>query len=299
MGCGVIATFTNKEKLNPYWVTGFVDGDASFTTILSREFQRITLSFEISLHSKDVAILYRIKDFFGCGNVTTRSNINRSTYRVTSLKDITEKIIPHFENYSLYTQKQLDFIVWAKLASMLNINTDRSTNYIESLIPYVAALNKGLSDTQKIRFPNIKAVDKGDYILPEIINPFWMSGFVAAEGSFYLLLRNSGQFVNTFSITQDHRDLQLFEKFSEFFNCGKNYHRPNSSRCDFVVQTRPHIIEIIIPFFNKYPLVNIKTLDFEDFSKALSLHGQPGWRETVEVIIKGMNSKRIFPEDQE
>ena len=59
MECGVIATFTNNKKLNPFWVTGFVDGDGSFTTILSREYKRITLSFEINLHSKDVAILYK------------------------------------------------------------------------------------------------------------------------------------------------------------------------------------------------------------------------------------------------
>lgn len=299
MSCGILATFTNKHKLNPFWVSGFVDGDGSFTTVLSREFQKITLSFEISLHSKDVAILYRIRYFFGCGNVTTRSNIKRSTYRVTSFKDINEIIIPHFKNYPLYTQKQLDFSIWAKIASLRNKFSDKTTNYIESLMPYVAALNKGLSELQKIRFPKIKAVDRGIYVLPDIINPFWMSGFVAAEGNFYLLLRDSGQFVHTFSITQDHRDLELFENFSTFFKCGKTYHRPKSSRCDFVVQTRPHINDIIIPFFKDYPLVSIKSLDFEDFSKALSLHGQPAWKEAVELIIKGMNSKRIFPEAEE
>jgi len=101
-----------------------------------------------------------------------------------------------------------------------------------------------------------------------------MSGFVAAEGSFYLLLRESGQFTNIFSITQDHRDLELFEKFNDY--CGKNYHRPKSTRCDFMVQNRTHIKDIIIPFFIKYPLVNIKSLDFDDFSKALTLYGQPG-----------------------
>jgi len=43
-----------------------------------------------------------------------------------------------------------------------------------------------------------------------------------------------------------------------------------------MVQNRTHINDIIIPFFIKYPLVNIKSLDFEDFSIALALQGQPG-----------------------
>jgi hypothetical protein len=109
MESSLVATFTNKTKLNPFWVTGLSDGESTFTTILSREFKRITLSFEISLHSKDVAILYRIKDFFGCGNISTRSNIKRSTYRVTNLSHIQNIIIPHFKLYTLCTHKQLDF----------------------------------------------------------------------------------------------------------------------------------------------------------------------------------------------
>jgi hypothetical protein len=43
-----------------------------------------------------------------------------------------------------------------------------------------------------------------------------------------------------------------------------------------MVQIRTHIKDIIIPFSIKYPLVNIKSLDFEDFSKVMALYGQPG-----------------------
>lgn len=183
MECGIVATFTNKIKLNPYWVTGFVDGDGSFTTVLSREFKRLTLSFEISLHSKDVAILHKIKDFFCCGNVTTRLNLNRSTFRVTDLSDINTVIIPHFKMYPLYTQKQLDFALWEKIAALINESQtqDKKIDLIENAMPYIASMNRGLSYKQLIRFPNIQAVDRGTYVLPEKLNPFWMSGFVSAE----------------------------------------------------------------------------------------------------------------------
>lgn len=82
--------------------------------------------------------------------------------------------------------------------------------------------------------------------------------------------------------------------FNKFFGCGKNYLRSTNNRCYFMVQKRSDIIDKIIPFFNEYPLVSIKTLDFDDFSKALSLHGHQGWKESVKVIIEGMNSKRKF-----
>jgi len=206
--------------------------------------------------------LYRIKDFFGCGNVSTRSNLKRSTYRVTNFSHIQNIIIPHFKVYPLCTQKQLDFKLWEQIAILRSTIQDKQSNFIENIIPYIAAMNKGLTDKQKLKFLNVKVVNRGTYVLPEVINPYWMSGFVAAEGSFYLLLRDSGQFTNNFIITQDHRDLELFEKFNKIFNCGKTYHRPKSTRCDFMVQNRTHINDIIIPFLINYPLVNIKSLDF-------------------------------------
>lgn len=66
---------------------------------------RVTVSFEINLHSKDIEILNRIKDYFGVGSVTTRVDKNISVYRVTRLEDLVRVIIPHFTDYPLITQK--------------------------------------------------------------------------------------------------------------------------------------------------------------------------------------------------
>lgn len=61
---------------------------------------------------------------------------------------------------------------------------DRTPNLIENLIPYIAAMNKGLNDKQKLKFPNVKVAKRGTYVLPDVIKPYWMSGFVGAEGCF-------------------------------------------------------------------------------------------------------------------
>jgi len=57
---------------------------------------------------------------------------------------------------------------------------DRTPNLIEIVIPYIAPINKGLTDKQKLKFPNVKDAKRGTYVLPDVINPYWMSGFVAA-----------------------------------------------------------------------------------------------------------------------
>jgi len=64
-----------------------------------------------------------------------------------------------------------------------------------------------------------------------------------------------------------------------------------------MVQNRTHINDIIIPFFIKYPLVNIKELDLDNLSKVMALFGQPGWKEYVKLIIYMINSKRLIPDN--
>ena len=57
-----------ENKLDPDWVTGFVDAEGCFSVIveISEIFKRkVRISFEINLHEKDKDILYKIKSFFG------------------------------------------------------------------------------------------------------------------------------------------------------------------------------------------------------------------------------------------
>jgi hypothetical protein len=49
----------------------------------------------------------------------------------------------------------------------------------------------------------------------------------------------------------------------EYLNCGKAYKNNNVS--NYRVTKFSDLSEKIIPFFKKYPLVGIKSKDFEDF----------------------------------
>ena len=116
----------NLHKLDPNWVTGFVDAEGCFSVIIeissslipegyglaSSDLKRkVRVSFEINLHEKDQDILNKIKEFFGVGAVYNRPDLKKSVYRVTNVNYIKDVIIPHFTKYPLISKKAIDFLL--------------------------------------------------------------------------------------------------------------------------------------------------------------------------------------------
>jgi hypothetical protein len=66
----------------------------------------------------------------------------------------------------------------------------------------------------------------------------------------------------------------------------------------FKVTSYSDISEKIIPFFNKYPVLGVKSKDFEDFKKVANLmekrlHLTPEGLDQIKKRKLGMNRKRI------
>jgi hypothetical protein len=114
--------------LNPFYVVGFVDGEGCFCISLTRHGRakpEVRLFFEIELREDDIDILRRIQKIFNCGNILRldypRYNKWRPhvKYKVGSFKDISSKIIPFFEKYTLQAKKRDQFQKFCYVAKMI------------------------------------------------------------------------------------------------------------------------------------------------------------------------------------
>lgn len=91
-------------KLDPWFVTGFTDGEGSFMLSIIKDSKyklgwRVACIFAISLSKVDLYLLNNIQKFFGVGNITRMGKDMESIqYRVESLKDLSI-IINHFDKY--------------------------------------------------------------------------------------------------------------------------------------------------------------------------------------------------------
>jgi hypothetical protein len=131
----------------------------------------------------------------------------------------------------------------------------------------------------------------------------WLSGFVEAEGCFYVSLYKSvasktGYAARLeFILSQHNLDQEFMKSLVEYLGCGYIKKYKNKSWVEFVVAKSKDVNNIIIPLFIKYPLQGTKKLDFADFVKVAELmkvkaHLTKDGIEKIQVIKKGMNKGR-------
>lgn len=139
-------------------------------------------------------------------------------------------------------------------------------------------MNTGLSETLKTQFPTVLSVPRPLVCFQEIPDPNWMAGFVDGEGCFYVKVRKNNaylwgyQVIISFSISQHARDEALLAKFIDYLGCGnieKVSTRPSGAT--FVVYKFNDVYDKIIPFFQKFPLHGVKSMDCKDFSTVAEL----------------------------
>jgi len=147
-----ISAIVSKIKLNPYFITGFVDAEASFIISIRKNSNyktgwKIEARFQIGLHQKDRAILELIQSYFGLGMISKLDETSVE-YRVTRLQDLI-KIIDHFNKYSLITQKRADFILWKEVVELISRKEHLTTEGLQQIVNIRATVNWGLTDKLK------------------------------------------------------------------------------------------------------------------------------------------------------
>jgi hypothetical protein len=94
----------------------------------------------------------QIKAYFqNIGNIYISGE--KSKFTVRSLDDIL-KIITHFENYPLITQKKADFILFKQIIDKVVKGEHLSAKGLQEIVNIRSSINMGISDSLKAIFPN-------------------------------------------------------------------------------------------------------------------------------------------------
>jgi hypothetical protein len=92
----------------------------------------------------------------------------------------------------------------------------------------------------------------------------------------------------------------MLQRLEKFFNCGAVVDDDKKLKTmKFGINNLKHIEFIVIPHFEKYPLLSSKKLNFDDFKKAFNLfkigaHRTAEGLAEIKKLKKGMNTGRSF-----
>jgi len=293
----------SHPAIEPWFLTGFTDGESCFTISIfrSKEFKTgwgVNTIFQIGLHRKDEALLKQIQSFFGVGSII-KHGPESILYRVGSVKDLAV-LIKHFDNYPLQNKKQADYFLFRIVVNLINNKVHLTMEGLRKIVVVRASMNWGLSNQLEAAFPNITPAQKPLVRNLPIPDTNWLAGFASAEGSFHVKFLKSktklGEAVILcFKLTQHSRDEQLMKRLIEYLDCGNIYR--HKELIDFQVTKFSDLINKVIPFFDKFPILGVKYEDFLDFCKIADImkvkgHLTASGLDQIRIIKAGMNRRR-------
>jgi hypothetical protein len=303
------STLNLQPLLNQWFITGFSDAEGCFTIKIQPNAKlktkwRVRPVFSITLHLKDLSLLKAIQNTLGVGKIN-KCGKKAVIYAVDSVKEI-PVILNHFDKYPLITHKLSDYLIFKQCFEIIKQGEHLTERGLLEIISLKSSLNLGLPDYLKNAFPNIMAKDRPEYFFKGIPDPFWVSGFISGDGSFQIVLRNSNnQVFARLGIHLHVREIEVLKGLATYF---KLYNMEPSfptlwpeaeAKLAKAKVTEPakkisfsafdqgsgrqvksvslqiskfyDIVNIIIPFFNQYPIVGTKSLDFKDFKKVCDI----------------------------
>nr|YP_009391114.1 cytochrome b [Esteya vermicola]ARV88381.1 cytochrome b [Esteya vermicola] len=298
-------------KLNPWFITGFVDAEGSFSIIVIKDPRykagyRVEAIFSIALHKKDVAILENIQNFFeGAGKIKFETKRDVVSYVIRSKDQLSKILIPHFDSFPLITQKRADYLLFKQGFELIYNGAHLTSEGLIEILAIKSNLNLGLPSKLKEEFPNLPLIYRPLVLDSEIPTPHWIAGFTSGEGSFYVNISESSstksgsQVQLFFYISQHIRDKDLLVKFISYFGVGRYHPIKGKGWASYECNKFSDIITKIIPFFKEYPIEGIKHLDFESWCQIAKMvdtkeHLTPEGLAKIIKIKNSMNNGRVL-----
>jgi hypothetical protein len=166
-----------------------------------------------------------------------------------------------------------------------------------------ASLNLGLKEWVADLIKDIEVAPRPKVPALENLQPNWLSGFVSAEGCFSIGLSKNVKLKTgyragiRFILTQHNRDIVLINQIRDFFGSGRVISSNRTNSVELWIIDFEAIKLKIVPFFDKFPLIGAKGLEYNDFKKVLDimdnkLHLTKKGCEEIRMIKENMNTKR-------
>ena len=147
--------FLERRKMDfNSFVSGFTEGEGCFCVSFNQRSKlktniEVRPSFSISQNKKNLELIKRIHQNFGCGSIRFSKNDQNYKFEVRSITDLVKKIIPFFRKYPLVGTKKSDFEKFSQVCDSIYKNQHRNPKKLLEIIEISYQINCGKRKYQK------------------------------------------------------------------------------------------------------------------------------------------------------
>nr|QBM09683.1 hypothetical protein [Dactylella sp.] len=199
-----------------------------------------------------------------------------------SCKVTVQKIYLYYkEKMENYVSKS-DFLLLPRKINKESVNEQRVYgNLCEKATPKTPHLRSTLIDLGRDystnNLSNKKKYSTQTNLFSTKLNPWFITGFTDAEGSFIISIvkdpstRTGWNIQIRFKIALHQKDLPILEKIKVYFGGVGRIDKTGKNResVAYVISSRKLIIDVILPHFDKYCLLTNKKTDYELFKRII------------------------------
>lgn len=225
------------EKHSPdwklLWLVGLTDGDGTFSVDRQQKKNGTVswnLVFKISMKHFNKRALIKAKSIVGAGKVEPSTPDGMVTFRIRDRDVLKKHVFPIFDRFPLLSTKHYDYVRLRQIASLLD-DVSLSRKHRDEKIDFLYSLDSSRDAVAPIwhqKFPlddfhpgNRKSLDFTKPGVDTVMSLPWVSGFTEAEGSFYIVCKDSstGRYCHAFGVTQRGNQL-VMEALRCYFKIG-------------------------------------------------------------------------------
>jgi len=313
--------YKNKEKWGPY-LAGLIEGDG--TIIVHNEHTKVKYSpiIEIVFNKKDLGLAKYLEKRWKIGKINESCSEEKYVlWRISKIEDV-YKLINLVNGY--FRTPKYEALVKAINWINLYITNNKKKTFNEK----VPARTPCGAEKIELILSNINYLPILDLDLSDIQSNGWLAGFTDADGNFEILLsmnskkqkprvnlsykleiRQNYSKVNNININNNYYEIMI--KICSLFN-SKLYSRERKYKLkgqENIKISRLYIVSInhklnllkVRDYFNQYPLLSSKYLDYKDWENVLTLIDVKNSFTDISIldkskkIITNFNSTRVNP----
>lgn len=263
----ISTTYINKTILSEnkgifnQWLVGFTDGDGSFSVIFQNN--KWSLVYKLGQSTYNLRILQYIQTNLGHGKITIEKGEKMASLVIRDLKTINNVIIPIFDTIPLLTSKYFYFLNFKKAAKILsdkNLSRIEKENLIWKLKNTLLPLNY-VSPAWSVVNNQVLNHEMADKVMTKA----WLIGYTEAEGSFYLVKKDTNRLVHGFEMTQKLDEIVLISiKYLLHIATKVQYKKAGFYS---ISTTNSRAIENIIEYY-KNTMKGMKSLEYRIWSRS-------------------------------